>query len=485
MTKTMRTLVRAVSPLAVAALLSACATMAPDYERPAAPVVTALPFSEPGIAQEVELVDWRAVVGDATLSNLIETALASNRDLRVAILNVERARALYRVRRADSLPAISADAGYSRQRIGENASAGSISAPTSGLTESLIIEQFSVDAGVSAYELDLFGRVRSLNRQALETYFATGEARRSAEISLVAEVVNAYFQLVADRERLSIARGTVESQQDSLVLTRTLVENGLGNDLDVQRVETSVQRARADAAALEAQIGRDENALRLLVGTPALPDLRAASLGEIDIPTVAPAAVSSAVLLERPDVLAAERRLRAANANIGAARAAFFPRVLLTASAGTASADLSDLFSPGTGVWSFAPAISVPIFTGGRNRAQLASAKIDRDIALSEYENAIQSAFRDVADALATRSTINTRLDATAKLAAAAAKTYELADARFRNGVDDYLAVLDAQRADYSARQELVLVQLEEATNAINLYRAFGGIPRISGPQGD
>lgn len=474
---------RSMSSLVLAAMASACATMAPDYERPAAPVAEALPFIEAGIAPQVELAGWRSVVGDATLGELIETALANNRDLRVAILNVERARALYRVRRADSFPAVSADAGYSRQRIGENASAGVIGAP--GGTEPLVIEQFSVDAGVSAYELDLFGRVRSLNAQALETYFATEEAQRSAEISLAAEVAVAYFQLVADRERLAISRSTLASQQDSLELTRTLVENGLGNDLDVQRAETSVQRARADAAALEAQIARDQNALRLLVGTPELPDMSAASLNDVDVSAIVPAAVSSAVLLVRPDVLAAERRLRAANANIGAARAAFFPRVLLTASAGTASAELSDLFSGGTGVWSFAPSVSLPIFTGGRNRAQLAGAKIDRDIALSEYEKAIQSAFRDVADALATRSTIDERLDATSKLAAAAAKTYELADARFSNGVDDYLAVLDAQRADYSARQELVLVRLEEATNAINLYRAFGGIPRVAGAEAD
>ena len=476
---TARKQIRFLSLLASTALLAACGTVAPDYERPPAPVAGALPFSEPGIDQEAELADWRALVGDTTLRNLIETALANNRDLSVAILNVERARALYRVRRADSFPTISADGGYVRQRIGENASTGTAGAGNGMRAEPLVIEQFSVDAAVSAYELDRFGRVRSLNAQALETYFASEETRRSAEIALAAEVAIAYFQLIADRERLSIARETVVSQQDSRDLTRTLVENGLGNDLDVQRVETSVQRARADAAALQAQIARDENALRLLVGTPELPDMPATSFSEIDVPDAAPAAVSSAALLERPDVVAAERRLRAANANIGAARAAFFPRILLTASAGTASAELSDLFSGGTGVWSFAPSISIPVFTGGRNRAQLAGAKIDRDIALSGYEKAIQSAFRDVADALATRNTIDVRLDATQKLAEAAAKTYELADARFRNGVDDYLAVLDAQRADYSARQELVAVRLEEATNAIELYRAFGGIPRI------
>ncbi|MCK5746633.1 MAG: efflux transporter outer membrane subunit, partial [Oricola sp.] len=330
---------------------------------------------------------------------------------------------------------------------------------------------------VSSYELDLFGRVRSLNAQALQTYFATEEARRSAEISLVAEVSNAYFQLLADRERQRIAQDTVRSQQESLNITKELFDNGLGNSLDVQRVDTSVQTARADAAALEAQIRRDENALRLLVGA-ALPDLDdAKSLNDISLPEAAPAGLASDVLLARPDVLSAERRLRAANANIGAARAAFFPRILLTASAGATSSELGDLFSGGTGVWSFAPSVSLPIFTGGRNLAQLKGAKVDRDIALNEYERAIQAAFRDVADALAVNATLDERMDATEKLAQAAAASFELADARFENGVDDYLAVLDAQRADYAARQQLVLLKLEAASNTVEMYRALAGFP--------
>ncbi|MEQ8178293.1 MAG: efflux transporter outer membrane subunit, partial [Amphiplicatus sp.] len=236
-----------------------------------------------------------------------------------------------------------------------------------------------------------------------------------------------------------------------------------------------IERARADASNLEAQVARDENALRLLLGSAQAPEVEdAVTIASVELQRDIPVGISSEILLDRPDIRAAENRLKAANANIGAARAAFFPRILLTASAGTASAELNDLFSGGTGVWSFAPSVSVPLFTGGRNRAQLSSAKIDRDIAKAEYEQAIQAAFRDIADALATRSTINERINATENLADASAKTYALAEARFRNGVDDYLAVLDAQRADYAARQELVGARLAEAANIIAIYRALG-----------
>ncbi len=466
----------AISAMAVLGCGCTSLTMAPDYQRPDAPVAETFPDLDETSDDVVRIADWRSFITDPALTTLVETALENNRDLRIAMLNVDRARALYRVQRADSLPSISADGGYLRQRIGENASIGAAGAAGgSGRTDPITIEQYSAEVSLSAYELDLFGRVRSLNRKALETYFATEEARRSAEISLIAEVAGAYLQLLADRERLTIARETVESQQSSYNLTRELVDNGLGNDLDVQRADTSVQRARADAAGLEAQIARDENALRLLVGRADLPEI-VASLDGVALNT-AFANVSSGILLQRPDVLATERRLRAANANIGAARAAFFPRILLTASAGTTSAELANLFSAGTGVWSFAPSVSLPIFSGGRNRAQLTGAKIDRDIAVNEYEKAVQSAFRDVADALATRRTIGERLEATEKLSLASERTYTLADARFRNGVDSYLSVLDAQRTDYAAKQELVLIRLEEAVSAINLYRALGGFP--------
>lgn len=460
--------------------LSACATMAPDYERPAAPVANTFPYTDERVDGTGESLAWRDVFTDPMLSQLIETAIRNNRDLRVTALNVERARALYRVQRAESLPEITAVADYQHQRFGENASPGIAGTSRMSGGESFVIEQFSASGAITAYELDLFGRVHSLNRRALETYFASEENRRAAEIALVAEVANAYLTLAADRELLAIARETAESQQKSFALMRLRLENGAGSDIDRQRARTAFERARADVAALEAQVARDENALRLLVGTAALPAIDdAQTVDAVDMLREIPTGVSSDVLLNRPDILAAERRLRAANANIGAARAAFFPRILLTASAGTASAELSNLFSGGAGVWSFAPSISVPIFTGGRNRAQLAGAKIDRDVAQAEYESAIQTAFREVADALATQRTIAARLESSENLADAAARAYALAEARFKSGIDDYLSVLDAQRENYAARQILVESQLAAAANIVALYRALGGaIPR-------
>lgn len=463
--------------LSVALAALAGCTMAPKYERPAAPVAETIPYAAEG-ESPAQLFAWRDIFADAQLRGLIEQAIENNRDLRVATLNVERARALYRVQRSDLLPTVTAGADYFRQRIGENAPSGAAGAPGAP-GGAFTVEQYSASAGVSAYELDLFGRVRSLNRQALETYFATEAAQKAATVALVAEVANAYLQLAADRDLLAIAEDTYKSQQESLELTMQLVENGIGNDLDVQRARTSIERARADAAILDAQVGRDANALRLLVGsveTPYLAEER--SIDDIAIEREIPAGLRSELLLERPDVLAAEHRLIGANANIGAARAAFFPRILLTAEAGVASAELSDLFSGGTGVWSFAPSVQLPIFTGGRNRAQLKGAKVDREIAQAQYEGAIQTAFREVADALATRRTIDERLEATENLAEAAAQTFTLADARFRNGVDNYLAVLDAQREDYAARRELVAARLAEAANLIEIYRSLGGADR-------
>lgn len=458
------------------ALLSGCATMAPRYERPEAPVAEKLPYTEEGAVDTGGLLSWREVFPDPKLQSLIELAIDNNRDLAVATLNVERARALYRVQRSESLPSITASGAYSRQRYGENASTGFASSSATGASAPFTIERYSASANVSAYELDLFGRVRSLNRQALETYFATDEARKTAEISLVAEVANAYLQLAADRELLQIAKDTVTSQSEAMTLTTQLADKGLGNELDVQRARTTVESARADAAQLEAQVALDENALQLLLGVPALPELDGKrGIENIAILKDVPVGLRSEVLLGRPDILEAEHKLKAANANIGAARAAFFPRIQLTASAGTSSAELKNLFAAGTGVWSFAPSIDVPIFTGGKNLAQLSGARIDRKIAQKQYEKAIETAFREVADALATRSTIKARIEANENLADAAAKTYELSDARFRSGVDDYLSVLTAQQADYSARRQLVAARLVEAANLVSFYRALGG----------
>ncbi|MBI1365588.1 MAG: efflux transporter outer membrane subunit [Alphaproteobacteria bacterium] len=457
------------------AALSACAGMAPKYHRPIFPAPDILPYADQRTGEEAALVGWRDVFTDPKLQALIKAGLENNRDYRVAILNVEKARALYHVQRSALVPNVDATAGYSRQRLGPNASTGVVGRQTAGGGTPTIIEQYNVSGVVSSYELDLFGRVRSLNKQALETYFATREARKAAKVTLVSEIANAYFALAADRELLAIAEQTYKSQQASLELTQQLVDNGVGTDLDVSRARTSIESARADAARLRAQVDRDENALRLLVGAPPPGIEEERRLADIALRRDIPAGVKSDILLGRPDVLEAEDRLKAANANIGAARAAFFPQILLTTSAGTASADLTDLFAPGAGVWRFAPQINLPIFAGGRNLAQLKGARVDRDIAMANYEKAIESAFRDVADALATRQTIDEQLDATVNLAKAAAKTFELAQMRFKEGVDSYLSVLDAQRADYSARQQLVAARLAEASNVAALYAALGG----------
>ncbi|HXI85895.1 MAG TPA: efflux transporter outer membrane subunit [Parvularculaceae bacterium] len=458
-----------------ALLLSGCMTMAPQYRRPEAPVPEALPYADTRANEEGALARWRDVFTDPKLQALIEAALQNNRDLRVATLNVEKARALYHVQRSELVPSITATGGYTRQRVGPNASTGIVGQTRQNGGAPITLIQYNVSGVVSAYEVDLFGRVKSLNKKALETYFATREAQKAAKVALIAETATAYFSLAADRELLSIAGDTFKSRQASLDLTEQLVDNGAGTDLDVERAKTSVESARADAARLKAQVDRDENALRLLVGAPPPGAEDARALADIALQRDIPAGVKSEILLGRPDVLAAEDGLKAANANIGAARAAFFPQILLTASAGTANAQLSDLFAPGTGVWRFAPTINLPIFAGGRNLAQLKGARVDRDIAKANYEKAIETAFREVADALATRQTINEQLDATQNLAAASSKTFDLAQMRFKEGIDNYLSVLDAERADYAARQQLVAVRLAEAENVSALYAALGG----------
>ncbi|MEZ5927844.1 MAG: efflux transporter outer membrane subunit [Parvularculaceae bacterium] len=466
-----------IAGLLCASALSACATtMAPRYERPSSPAPSALPYAEEHGNETAALVSWRAVFIDPELQRLIETGLENNRDLRLAVLNAERARALYRVQRSDSLPSINAGYQYTRQRTGANAATGIVGASTSGRTEPITTVQNTVSASVSSYELDLFGRVRSLNKQALESYFAEEETRKAAEVTIIAEIASAYLQLVADTQLLAIAEETVKNQQASLDLTERLLDSGVGNDIDVQRVRISIEQAKADAASLAAQVERDRNALRLLLGTATPDDLKIAStIDAVKVNDDIPVGLNSDILLNRPDIQAAEHQLKAANASIGAARAAFFPQILLTGSAGTASAELTDLFAPGTGVWRFAPSVSVPIFTGGRNLAQLSGAKIDRDIAKTQYEQSIESAFRDIADALATRETIDERVNATERLAEASAKAFNLSDLRFQNGVDDYFAVLEAQRTDYAARQQLVAAQLAKSSNAVNFFRSIGG----------
>ncbi len=459
-----------ITTIALAAMLAGGCSLIPEYQRPAAPVPAAFPNAPSKAATgapQADALAWRDYFADARLRQLIELALTSNRDLRVAALNIERARAQYGIQRAALFPAIGATGAENAQRLPGDLRQGG---------EAGISRQFSATLGFSAYELDFFGRVRSLEEQALEQYLATEEARRSAQIALVAEVANTWLTLAADRERLALARSTYGTRQKSYDLTRRSFEAGAVSALDLRQAETLLEGARADVARYTALVAQDGNALALVVGAP-LPEETLPEKLTDALTTVAelPAGVPSEVLVRRPDILQAERALRAANASIGAARAAFFPSITLTAAAGTASASLDGLFQGGSGTWSFLPQIRIPIFEGGRLQASLDAAEIQRDINVAQYEKAIQSAFREVADGLAVRATVTEQLDARRKLVAATAETYRLSDARYRAGVDSYLGLLDAQRALYGAELDLIGVRLSEASSRVALYKALGG----------
>lgn len=460
--------------ISIAALLalSAC-TLAPEYVRPEAPVPAVWPtgpaYKEeaPQIDQSMADLPWQEFFVDPRLQQLIALALENNRDLRVAVLNIERSRAQYRIRRADLFPQIDA--------LGEG-SGRRVPADLSGTSNAETIHQYRADLAISAFELDLFGRVRSLKDQALAQYLATEQARRSVQISLVGEVAANYLTLAADRERLALARETLASQQDSYRLTKSRFEAGVVSALALHQAQTSVDAARVDIARFTTLTAQGENALNLVVGTAVPAELQPSALSEAltALKGFAPG-LSSEVLLTRPDILQAENQLKGFNANIGAARAAFFPRIILVSSLGTGSSELSGLFADGSLVWSFAPRITLPIFDAGRNRATLKVAEADRDIAVARYEQAIQTAFREVADALARRGTIDNQLAAQQSLADATAESYRLSRARFDKGVDSYLTVLDSQRALYAAQQNLIGTRLARLDNLVTLYKVLGG----------
>ncbi|MCL2160675.1 MAG: efflux transporter outer membrane subunit [Betaproteobacteria bacterium] len=461
------------SPLRVlcAALIAAFAagcTLAPRYERPALPVPSAweTPGSEEAANVAAADLPWRDYFADTRLRTIIELALVNNRDLRIAALNIERARAMYRIQRADLLPSVDLAGGQNAQRVPEAIS------PTGS---AYINRQYSATVGAS-WELDFFGRIRSQNRQAVELYLATEEARRSAQISLVAEIANVWLALAADRELYELARRTYDTQQKSVELIRKSFTAGAASALDLAQARTAMERARADAARYTAQLARDRNALAMLTGAAISENLQAETLaGALSTVADLPAGIPSEVLTRRPDVLQAEHMLRAANADIGAARAAFFPRIALTAGAGTASPTLDGLFESGTRLWSFAPQIVLPIFHAGALRANLDRSKIERNIQIAQYEKTIQSAFREVADALADRATLAEQIDARSELVNAANESYRLSEARYRSGLDSHLVLLDAQRSQYTAEQELIATRLAEASNRVMLYKVLGG----------
>lgn len=455
-------------------LMAGCSTMAPKYTRPEAPVSASWPDGPAYAAQAgqpggipVSASAWNTFFADEKLRKLIGLALENNRDLRVAALNIERARAQYRIQRADLFPTVGASGAGSIVRLPKSLSA-------TGERET--VEEYSGGFGLSSYEVDFFGRARSLKDQALEEYFATGEARRSAQITLVAEVAGSYLTLGADRERLDLARQTLKSHQKTYGLTQARFDNGLATQLEVRQAQTSVDATRVDIAGYTSLIAEDVNALRFLIGTSLPSELLPDALGErLTTMQDLPAGIPSEVLQRRPDIMAAEHRLIGANANIGAARAAFFPRITLTASAGIASNQLSDLFQSTSGTWLFAPRLDIPVFTAGRLQAALKVSEIDRDISLAVYEKAIQSAFREVADALAQYGTIDDKMTAQESLVEATAETYGLSEARFLIGADGFLNVLDAQRSLYSAQQNLITFRLARLNNLVTLYRVLGG----------
>lgn len=454
--------------------------MAPSYERPPRVVPSGWPAGEayesasaatPTLSAAA--LPWQDFVHDANLRHIIERALLNNRDLHRAVATLESASAQYRIERSALFPVLNAGVAASRARA---------MAPGSGSNTTVVSGTSSATVGMSAFELDLFGKVKSLSDAALESYLSTEEALRATQVSLIAETAVAYVTLAADRSRLLEAMRTVESAERSVQLTSKRLQVGVASRIDVRQAETIYQQARADVAGYTTSVAQDRNALELLAGgpigeawLPASVEDQAGLFAEVG------AGTSSDVLLQRPDVLQAERDLRAANANIGAARAAFFPSISLTANGGVGSKSLSDLFSRGAAIWSFAPSVSLPIFDGGANKANLAYSTAQRSLFLSTYEKSVQTAFKEVSDALARRGTMQEQLEAQRAQVAAAEDNYRLALARYQSGVDSYLNALDAQRTVYGGRQSLLSVQAMALENRITLYRVMGGGADASG----
>ena len=455
---------RALSPLVLAALLGGCSFI-PRYERPPAPTPQAHALADGTAAAKAAAdIDWHDYFTDPRLQQLIDTALANNRDLRVAMLNVEQARAQFQIQRANQYPTLNAIASGTRQPSIVNGQYGN---------------QFQAGVGISAWEMDFFGRIAALKEQALAQYLATDEARKSAQISLVAAVASGWLTLMADEELLDISRRTLETRDESVKLTRLRLENGVSSELDNRQAESLAQAARATYAQQQRQRMLDENALVLLLGQPLPDDIRASlpssRLADATPMQALPAGLPSDLLVRRPDVRMAEQQLIGANANIGAARAAFFPRISLTAQFGTVSDELSGLFKSGSWAFSLAPQLALPIFDAGRNQAGLESASAGREIAVAQYEKSIQTAFREVSDALAGQATLQEQVDAQRAQAQADAKRFELSDLRYRNGVASYLDLLDAQRSLFATQQSLVVTRLQQLQNQVTLYKVLGG----------
>jgi multidrug efflux system outer membrane protein len=456
--------------LAVTAFVLSGCSLIPDYQRPEAPVAAQFPQGpaySPTQAPNQAAAEqgWKQFFHDPALQQLIQTALVNNRDLRVAALNIDAYAAQYSIQRADLFPAVSATGSGSRQRV---------PARSSQTGKESISSSYSATLGISSYELDLFGRVRSLSEEALQKYFATEEARRSTQISLVASVATAYLTWQSDKELLKLTQETLGAYEQSYKLTSRSNEVGVASALDLSQARTSVENARVSLARYKRQVAQDENSLTLLLGTGLPANIASKPLSD-DLLSEVPTGLPSDLLQRRPDILQAEYNLKAANANIGAARAAFFPSISLTANAGTMSPDLGGLFKGGSGTWSFAPQINIPIFNAGSLRASLDYSKIQKEINVANYEKAIQTGFQEVSDGLAARETYKEQLEAQRGFVAANQDYYRLAERRYRIGVDSNLTFLDAQRQLFSAQQSLITDRLAQLTSEVTLYKALGG----------
>jgi NodT family efflux transporter outer membrane factor (OMF) lipoprotein len=446
--------------------LAGCVNLAPKYDRPAAPVAAGYPTVEgkvasgnPTATEAPANIAWQRFFNDARLQQLIDMALVNNRDLRVAVLNIEQARAAFQIQRSFRFPTLGGAATASR--------AGGESQANNHLYQAGVV--------VSAFELDLFSRVKNLSEAALHQYLATEEARKTVQISLIASVADSYLALLADNELLALTEQTLQTRDESLRLTQLRFDNGVASRLDLEQAISLVEQARTTLAQTQRQRAQDGNALTLLVGQP-IPDSLslAGTLATTNLPDL-PAGMPSDLLAVRPDIRGAEQQLIGAHANIGAARAAYFPNISLTGTAGSVSSQLSDLFKGGTWGWSFVPQITVPIFTAGRVRAGVESAVAGRDIAVAQYERTIQGAFREVSDALAGQATFSEQLRAQRAVAAAEGERFKLSDLRYRSGTASYLDLLDAQRSLFSAQQAAVQANLQRLVNQVTLYRVLGG----------
>lgn len=469
---------RTLNILLACTMLAGCASMAPAYKQPASPVAAQWP-GQTGDGKTaagdkaISDISWPEFFQSPTLQGYITQALANNRDLRVATLNVEKAQAAYRVERSNLLPKVNAQAGMSRTATPENSNQFGGSFSGGRFTQS----SYQANLAVTAWEVDLFGRVRSLNNAALEDYFATQSARDAAQISLIAEVANAYLLWLADEKALRFVNETLDAQEKSFNLIEKSYQAGIRSKLEVEQARTTVEQARASQALYTRAIAQDKNALALLIGAPSAETLTAQeTLDDVKIMSSLPAGLPASVLLSRPDVMQAEHTLKSENANIGAARAAFFPRINLTAALGFSSVELSNLFSSGSGrAWNFAPSATMPIFNGGENIANLDSAKASKKIAVAQYEKAIQTSFREVADELAARQTLTQQLDAQTNLVKSTETAYNLSFARYKAGIDNYLTALESQRELFQAQQNAIDVQRQQLANLVNLYKVLGG----------